>query len=486
MAKADKLTRRDFLRLASMAAGGALLAACQPTAAPQEQPQATPQGKEEATPAAPPPEEEVELTWLVRSSDVENPWEEDVVIPTFKEIQPNVTINMVVTVGAEWNAKAMSMYAGGTPPDVHNGIVGTFIQLYAQEMVLELGPFIDDDGFDLVPFGPLAQDPDMCRDGKQWALPILTTFGCPIFYNADMLDAAGLEYPPTDWQDKSWTWDKVLEYATKLTKDWGTGDAIYGFSGDNQFHMWAYVFGGDCWQEDWYAQGISEVPFKATDEVIDGCTFRQDLIHKHNVMPTPSDASALSQLGNMFKTGRLAIEWTGGWGYWNYDDITAFRWGIAAGPWQETNRVVNWTDCVLAAKDGVSPPMQWALIKYLTGKQGQTQYAQATSTPPTREDAIDPWLDHLAPLVVLDRDQLKQVGLGYRDNYTDNWAHFVINAREYQVIQNQEGDVMWSGEATPAEKLPDIETKMNEVGKKTYDEFKDTRLASDKLCKPLQ
>jgi ABC-type glycerol-3-phosphate transport system substrate-binding protein len=209
------------------------------------------------------------------------------------------------------------------------------------------------------------------------------------------------------------------------------------------------------------------------------------MIHKHNVMPTPSDASALSQLGNMFKTGRLAIEWTGGWGYWNYFDITAFKWGVAPSPWQESNRCVNWTDCVLAAKDGVSPKMQWELIKYLTSQAGQAKYSEVTHTPPTREDAIDPWLDFLTPLVALDRDQLKQVALGYRDSYQDNWAHYVINAREYQVIQNQEGDMIWQGEVTPAEKMPEIAEKMNEVGAKTFAEFKDTRLMSDKLCKPI-
>ena len=35
-----------------------------------------------------------------------------------------------------------------------------------------------------------------------------------------------------------------------------------------------------------------------------------------------------------------------------------------------------------------------------------------------------------------------------------------------------------------ADMLP-IAAKMNEVGKKSFEEFKDTRLLSDELCKPL-
>src|SRR5207237_570471 len=86
---------------------------------------------------------------------------------------------LLAACSANWNAKVMSMYAGGTPPDVHNGIVGTFIQLYAQDKVKELSPYIASDKVDLAPFGKLAKDPDMCRNGKQWCLPILTTLAQP-------------------------------------------------------------------------------------------------------------------------------------------------------------------------------------------------------------------------------------------------------------------------------------------------------------------
>jgi len=201
-----KLSRRDFLRMAGIAAGGTLLAACQPkaTEAPAEAPAEKPK-EEEPTPV-PEKAEEVELVWLVRANERENKWEEDVAVPAFEEMYPNVKVNLTITAvpsGSDWVAKVMSMYAAGTPPDAHNGIVGTFIQLYAEEKVLDLTPYIDADAFDMAPFGALAKDPDMCRSGKQMAMPILTTAGCPVFYNMDLFDEAGLDYPPTDWKDES-------------------------------------------------------------------------------------------------------------------------------------------------------------------------------------------------------------------------------------------------------------------------------------------
>jgi multiple sugar transport system substrate-binding protein len=385
-----RLHRRDFLRLAAMVTSGAVVAACQPAAPPapevEEKPAAEAKEEEEKPAKA---AEKAELTWLVRSHNVENPWEENIVIPAFEEKHPEVTVNLVVTVGAEWNAKTMAMYAAGTPPDVHNGIVGTFIQLYAQEKVLELGPFVDADDFDLEAFGPLAKDPDMCRGGKQWALPILTTFGCPMFYNMDMFDEAGVERPPTDWKDKSWNWDRVVEIGEKLTKNYGTADAIYGFNGGDQYHQWAYAWGGDCWTKEWYEHGVAEKAFTASMEVIEGMTFKTATIHEYKIAPTPSDASALAQMGNPFKTGRLAMSWEGGWGYWNSPAARArrsmprppIRRRPVRMPW-----VPGWNSC--SPWSGWSPEMSlrrwpWG-IATTTRTTGLTTSSMPGSTRPSR------------------------------------------------------------------------------------------------------
>lgn len=79
------------------------------------------------------------ITWLQRAQPVEVEWAERTVLPRMRQLAPNVTINLTLESG-NWADKVFTLYAAGTPPDVHNGIVGTFIQLYAQEEVLEFPP----------------------------------------------------------------------------------------------------------------------------------------------------------------------------------------------------------------------------------------------------------------------------------------------------------------------------------------------------------
>ncbi|NTU89941.1 MAG: extracellular solute-binding protein [Actinobacteria bacterium] len=42
-----------------------------------------------------------------------------------------------------------------------------------------------------------------------------------IFYNKDWFDAAGVEYPPTNWDDTSWNWDAFVEKCKALTSGEG-------------------------------------------------------------------------------------------------------------------------------------------------------------------------------------------------------------------------------------------------------------------------
>jgi multiple sugar transport system substrate-binding protein len=65
-------------------------------------------------------------------------------------------------------------------------------------------------------------------EGKQYGIPFLTT-GSYVYYNMKLFDEAGVPYPPSDWNDKSWTWDAFLETAKKLTKNPDDpSTAVYG------------------------------------------------------------------------------------------------------------------------------------------------------------------------------------------------------------------------------------------------------------------
>jgi len=436
------------------------------------------------TPTARPREGAV-IKWLMRHQPGENDWQMNWTVPHFEEKYTGATVNLILSPGGQLAAKTMAMYAAGDPPDVQFGWGGMFFKLYAQEQVLELGPYIDADGFDLTPFGPTANDPDMCRSGKQYGIPFLSCYGEPIFYNVDMFEDAGIERPPTDWKDESWNWDRIIEIGTKLTKNYGQPDAVYGLDAMKQFHNWAYSFGGDSWTAEWYQHGIAEDAFLLSKENYQGAQLVVDLIHKYKIMPTPADTSALNQLGNPFKTSRLGMNWTGGWGYWTFNDITAFRWAAAPCPWGVDNKTAEWCDCIIGSGLSNYPELAWGLISTATSREGQMELARINNTPPPREDAFDAWLDAAGSRMDLSREQVREVALGYRDNYMDNWAHYVINAREYQIIQNQEGEIMWSGDATVEEHMPIVKEKMDAAAKKAFDEYKDTRIMTDEWCRPL-
>jgi multiple sugar transport system substrate-binding protein len=418
------------------------------------------------------------LAWLVRTQALENSWEQDVVLPAMRQRFPGIEIDLQITADV-WNEKVFAMHAGGTPPDVHNGIVGTFIQLYAQEKLLELTPLIARDKVDLRPFGGFEKDPDMCRSGKTWSLPVLTTLGNMTFYNADLLEQAGVPAPPTSWQDRSWSWDRVLEIARRTTRSWGQPDAVHGYLPFTQFHPWAYLWGGDPWVKEWYARGIARESAWATPAVVEAVQFYQDLALKQQVAPRRGAAS------RPFAEGGAALWGTAGWNTSALTQVTLFKWGIAPLPWKTTNKALSFTDGVLATNQTKAPDAAWELIKYLTSREGQLAYSTATARPPTRVDAFDPWLEATMALPgarFASKDRLREVVTGYLGNHVDNWAHYVVDARRFQDLQTEAENKLLAGEVAAGPLLAEVKGQMEAQLRETYDRFQGSRLTRDALC----
>lgn len=131
-------------------------------------------------------------------------------------------------------------------------------------------------------------------DGKHYGIPFATNCTA-LFYNKDMFDAAGLDYP-----DENTTWDEFRELAKALTKD-----GVYGFGnagtntdeGTFQCLQWLYTAGGS------YTDIVSGV---------DAYVLMQDMINegswaKDVVNWTQSDVN------NNFMAGNLAMQQNGPW-----------------------------------------------------------------------------------------------------------------------------------------------------------------------------
>ena len=134
-----------------------------------------------------------------------------------------------------------TMIAGGNAPDLvgPNGI--STIALFLDNWT-DITPFIEADMFDTSDFYPASLGLNAYAHVNT-GLP-LGLFPSFIFYNVDIFDAEGVEYPPADYMDTSWTYDELRERAMLLTLDGDGNNAISpDFDADN-IVQWGY---DDSW-----------------------------------------------------------------------------------------------------------------------------------------------------------------------------------------------------------------------------------------------
>ena len=127
----------------------------------------------------------------------------------FEASHPGVTIEYVdCESGNEYGVKVSTMLAGGDTSDVimlkENDQV---VQWQASGFAAPLTDYIG--SYDMSGF--VGIEKNYAIDGVQYGIPFRSDFWV-LFYNKDLFDAAGVEYPTNDM-----TWDQYAELAKKLT-----------------------------------------------------------------------------------------------------------------------------------------------------------------------------------------------------------------------------------------------------------------------------
>lgn len=159
----------------------------------------------------------------------------------YNSTHDDIEVEFLIVPHEEAGERYLAMLAGGDAPQLvgPNGTstIAEFFDTWA-----DITPYIDAEKYDMSDFyGPavsINEYPD-----KNTGLP-LGLYPSFIFYNKDLFDAAGLDYPTHDYADKSWTMDKLREYAMKLTLDADGNDATSPDFNPDNIVQWGY---DDSW-----------------------------------------------------------------------------------------------------------------------------------------------------------------------------------------------------------------------------------------------
>lgn len=411
----------------------------------------------------------VEIKWLMRSNPFENKWEKEVVIPKFEKEHPNIKVNLIVVPANEVDPKLSTMVAAGDPPDIFSmwGDSG-FNEYYNKGLLLELTPYIKKD---------LKQD-DFVQgmfdiyavDGKYYSVPQVSNFGQVMVYNKDLFKAAGLPDLPTSWSDTSWTWDKMVDYAKKLTKNYGQGaNAQYGVVPDTEVHHLAYLWGVDPYLPEQYKTGFA--PNSKLDDpgVIAALQAAADLTYKDKVAPTPAETKTLQQMGDIFATGKIGMAFKlPSQAYGNLKNVP-FQWGIAPLPRVKDNKTALYNGAWFIAKKSKHPDEAWELIKYLLTPENAKDMSEITGFLVPLKSATESWLDLFPSKTGMTKDQLREVILNYPKNSVENANHLFANYREMSTTLTQGLDALWTNKSSAEDAIKAVKPKTDAVLKRTFD-----------------
>ena len=354
--------KKRFLTAAAFFLSAAMLAACgngseassSETAAPTEAAQES--GAEADADGGTEVETQTLSLWYWQS-DMEQAWNDNL-IADFEAANPGVNIELTIMPWADYWQKVQTATVSDTLPDIMVMSVA-YIEQYARAgVVIDLKDYIDRD-LDRSEYYEFAMETTRMEDGHEYGMPWNIVENC-LFYNKDMFDAAGVDYP-----DETWTWDDLREAAIKLTD---AEKNQYGFSmtlsDEVGFDSLVYSYGGAIVSDDLKECLIDGQGAKDAINYIRGM-----MLDDKCMVPISADSTGISD----FSTGLVAMTVDGCWSLENLATASELNWDMAPIPSGPAGRKPRaWSDSICITKSCEDPETAWSFIKFLVSEEGQT------------------------------------------------------------------------------------------------------------------
>ncbi len=329
--------------------------------------------------------ENVSLTYAMWDTTQEPIFRE--MFDEFEKQNPGVTVETQVLAFQDYWTKRQTEAANGTLPDVFWSNPQNF-PIYASEGVL--APVTDGDDVSA------ADIPDTMKglytwDGELYSFPN-NRDAIAIWYNKDLFDAAGVDYPSADWST-----DDYAEAAAALTDPgagvWGTtadldSRATYGAAIHNE--------GGSIINDDATEAEID------SSKAVDGISFWTDIIAAGSA-PTLAQLSETDPI-SLFLSGKAAMHPDGSWMSLTFSDsplaesgsigVASYPHGSAGTNETSTSSLGN-----MMPADAKHPEESLKLIQFLGSPDAAKIYATSGIGFTAYPEFDQLFVDHFADVI---------------------------------------------------------------------------------------
>ena len=381
--------------------------------------------------------EEVTLKWAIWDKESTAYWQ--ALVDAYKEVAPNVTIEMVDLGSTDYmTVLATELSGDGSDFDVVTiKDVPGYATLVQKNALLSLDDYISADGVDLSKYAGVTDQ--VTVDGSLYELPFRNDFWV-LFYNKDIFDAAGVDYPTNDM-----TFEQYDELARAVT-DTTFGSQVYG----THYHTWRSavqlfaVLDGEHTIFDGEYDFMKPYYEMVLNQEADGvCRKYNDLKTEglHYSAAFSSGDVAMMNMGSWFISTLMTNIANG-----EYDASLCGNWGMVKYPHAEgvePGSTLGTITGLAVTTASDTPDAAWDFVKWVSGEEGAAVMAQTGSFPAIMTEEA---MDIITGLDGFPTDEASKEALTVSNLYLE--LPYDENASEINsVLDSYHGSIM-SGEMT--------------------------------------
>jgi multiple sugar transport system substrate-binding protein len=332
---------------------------------------------------------------LGTGTDPEQITAENALADKFNSTHDNIEIEFLIEPYDTAPDKLLAMIAGGTAPQVI-GPLGVEATARFLDSLEDLTSYIQRDNYDTTDFYGAAATLNT-YEGKNVGLP-LGLYPTFILYNENAFDAAGVQYPTHDYNDTTWTIDKLREVAMLTTLDADGNNAtsaafdptnITQYGMDNSWETlrgWITAFGpqnmGRPTTADYKTAVVNDADWIASVQ------WYSDAIWQDHFMPDNASLSAMDpENGDLFAVGVDAMWTTQSWYLGETLMDLPFKWDLAPVPFNSKGVRIAPIDADVYAipKDAQNKDEAWEVVKWLLQPENNLELCKIYMCMPARK-----------------------------------------------------------------------------------------------------